>query len=142
MGYLQVAFKYKRLMAKITRKNVDAEIALLAPIIGAMSMILFSATYLATIFLNYPFNIVLKELLSLSTLATLLMLVLCGFALVCLSKPKQAKNLLWFPFLYAYLNLEIILVLYAAVLVVSRRTKKWTKTEKSGTIANRYFNIP
>ena len=140
-GYLQVAFKYKRLLTRVTRKSVDAEIAMFAPIVGAISLVSFSAAFLATTFLSYSFNTVLKWLLNLSVIATLLTLLACGFALVYFSNPKRVRNLFWVPFLYGYLNLEVFLTLYAGVLVVSRRYTKWTKTEKSGAIANPDFQF-
>ncbi len=140
-GYLQVALKYRKLLSKITRKRVDAEVAMFAPTVGAISLVLFSGAFIATIFLNYSFDPLLKGLLNLSIIGTLLTLCACGFALVCLSKPREAKNLVWFPLLYAYLNIEVFLTLYAALLVVFRRSREWTKTEKSGAIANPNFNF-
>jgi cellulose synthase/poly-beta-1,6-N-acetylglucosamine synthase-like glycosyltransferase len=139
-GYLQVAFKYRRLLSQVTRRSVDAEVALFAPTVGAISLVLFSGAFIAASFLNYSFDPILKGLLNFSIIGTLLTLCVFGFALVCLSKPREVKNLVWFPLLYAYLNIEVLLTLYAALLVVFRRSRGWTKTEKSGAIANPIFN--
>ncbi len=140
-GYLQVAFKYTRLLARFTRKRVDAEVAMFAPTVGALSLILFFGAFMTTSFLNYQFDPILIGLLNLSIIGTLLTLCVCGFALVCLSKPRGVENLVWFPLLYAYLNIEVFLTMYAALLVVFRRRRGWTKTEKTGAIASSEFDF-
>jgi len=67
------------------------------------------------------------------------MFLLAGAMLVCVSKPKRMRNLLWLPFVFSYWCLQAFIALYAAVLILLRRPQVWLKTEKKGTVANSAF---
>jgi membrane protein implicated in regulation of membrane protease activity len=72
----------------------------------------------------------------LATLTTALSLLICGFALVYVAKPRKAKSLLWLPFIYFYWSFQSLIALYALLLIVLRRPRRWSKTDKQGDTAN------
>ena len=74
-----------------------------------------------------------------SILTTTLMVLVCGFALIYVSKPKKLRNLLWLPFVFSYWCLQAFIALYAALLILLRRPKRWLKTEKKGVVADSAF---
>jgi len=51
------------------------------------------------------------------------------------------SNLLWLPFVFGYWCTESFIAMYAALLIVSRRPRKWAKTEKSGAVASPEFAL-
>ena len=137
-GTMEVAFKYGRLMTHPNRRTLDAEATLLGPFVLMASLL----SYLAgsgVFFAAFPFNVVWGVFMTISTIGTTVMLLLCGLALIYLSKPKRVSNLLWLPFVFGYWCLQGFIALYAALLILLRRPKKWLKTEKSGAISNSRF---
>ncbi len=129
-GTMEVAFKYGRLLAKPSIKNLDAEATLYAPFIIIASLL----SYLVgsgVFFIETPFNIIWTGFMYFSLLSTTATVLLAGTALIFVSKPKRASNLLWLPFVFAYWGLQAFIALYAALLIVLRRPKKWVRTEKT-----------
>ena len=117
---------------------MDAEVTLFRPFILIFSLLMyFSASF---IFFAPP---VLQPawliLTQVSVVLTAVLMLICGLALVFISKPLRARNLLWLPFIYFYWSLQGIIALYAVLLTVLRRPKKWLKTEKKGIVKN--FNL-
>jgi cellulose synthase/poly-beta-1,6-N-acetylglucosamine synthase-like glycosyltransferase len=134
-GTMEVAFKYSKLMVKPSRKNLDAEATLLGPFIliaSLLSYLVASGAFFAT----FPFDILWRAFMESSALATTLMVFLCGFALIYVSKPKRLRSLLWLPFVYSYWCLQAFISLYAALLILLRRPKRWSRTEKKGVVTN------
>jgi hypothetical protein len=43
---------------------------------------------------------------------------------------------LWLPFVYFYWCLQAFIALYALLLIVLRKPRRWVKTDKKGVIAN------
>jgi len=76
-----------------------------------------------------------------STVCTSLLIVLCGLALIYVTKPRSVKSLLWLPFVFGYWMLDSFLALYAALLILLRRPRRWIKTEKSGAVASPEFDL-
>jgi cellulose synthase/poly-beta-1,6-N-acetylglucosamine synthase-like glycosyltransferase len=134
-GTMEVAIKYGRLMAKLSRINFDAETTLFAPFLLVASLLPYLATVWA-IFAILPFNMLWLIALPLATLTTALSLLVCGFALIYVTKPRKARSLLWLPFIYFYWSFQSFIALYALLLIVLRRPRRWSKTDKQGTIAN------
>jgi hypothetical protein len=60
----------------------------------------------------------------------------CAIALMYMSKPRKLRSLFWLPFIYFYWCLQAFVALYAFLLILFRRPKEWSRTKKSGTIAN------
>jgi cellulose synthase/poly-beta-1,6-N-acetylglucosamine synthase-like glycosyltransferase len=132
-GTMEVAFKYGRLMAKLSRINFDAETTFFAPFLLVASLLPYLATVWA-IFAVIPFNMLWILAMPLATLTTALSLLICGFALVYVTKPRKAKSLLWLPFIYLYWSFQSFIALYAFLLIVLRRPRHWSKTDKQGSL--------
>jgi cytochrome bd-type quinol oxidase subunit 2 len=125
-------------MAKVTRKNLDAEATLLGPFILIASLLSYLGAS-GAFFAAFPFDILWRAFVYFSILTTTLMLLVCGFALIYVSKPKKARNLLWLPFVFSYWCLQAFIALYAALLILLHRPKRWLKTEKKGVVADSAF---
>jgi cellulose synthase/poly-beta-1,6-N-acetylglucosamine synthase-like glycosyltransferase len=137
-GTMEVAFKYGKLMTKPSRKNWDAEATLFGPIILIASLLSYLAAS-GAFFAAFPFDILWRAFTYFSALTTTFMVFLCGFALIYVSKPKRLRSLLWLPFVYSYWCLQTFISLYAALLILLRRPKRWLRTEKKGVVANYDF---
>ena len=133
-GITELAFKYGKLMAKPNWKNLDAEATLFAPFILIASLLPYIVGFYA--FLAVPFDVLWNYAVVFATVTTTLTLLLCGFALVYVTKPRKAKNILWLPFVYFYWSFQAFIALYAVLLIALRRPKLWTKTEKTGTVTD------
>lgn len=127
-GTMEVAFKYGRCMRHLSKKNFDVEATLLAPFILMASLLGYLAAF-EVFFVSFPFNVVFA---SLSIVSGSLTVLVVGFALVYLSKPKRVKNLVWLPFVFGYWCILGFIALYAGLLILLRRPKRYDKTEKSG----------
>jgi cellulose synthase/poly-beta-1,6-N-acetylglucosamine synthase-like glycosyltransferase len=137
-GHMEVAFRYGGLLRHVSRRSVDAEFTLLLPFVAIASMFSFWAASLALVS-SAEFGMVLNAFMVFSTVCTSLLIVLCGFALIYVTKPRRVRSLLWLPFVFGYWLLESFLALYAALLIVFRRPSRWVKTEKSGAVASPEF---
>jgi cellulose synthase/poly-beta-1,6-N-acetylglucosamine synthase-like glycosyltransferase len=134
-GWMEVAFKYGRLMAKPSKITIDAEATLLGPFILIVSLATYLAAFLA-LFVPVPLGFFWNLVIQFSGTVTTLLMFLIGAALVCISRPRKSKNLLWLPFIYFYWSLQTFLALYAAALILLRRRRKWLKTDKKGIITS------
>jgi cellulose synthase/poly-beta-1,6-N-acetylglucosamine synthase-like glycosyltransferase len=134
-GTMEVAFKYGRLMTKLNRIKFDAETTLFGPFILIASL----APYLAAFWAFSTFwslDVVWRLVVQFGMLTTSLTMLLCGLALIYVSKPRKVRSLLWLPFVYCYWSLQAFIALYAMILIVLRRPRVWTKTDKKGEVAN------
>jgi len=134
-GTMEVAFKYGRLMTKLNRINFDAETTLFGPFILIASL----APYLAAFWAFSTFwslDVAWRLVVQFGMLTTTLTMLICGLALIYVSKPRKVRSLLWLPFVYCYWSLQAFIALYAMILIVLRRPRVWTKTDKKGVVAN------
>jgi cellulose synthase/poly-beta-1,6-N-acetylglucosamine synthase-like glycosyltransferase len=134
-GTMEVAFKYGRLMAKPSRKNIDAEATLFGPFILIMSLVAYLSAFF-TFFVPAPLGLLWQVLMQFTAVITTATLLVCGLALIYVSKPRKVVNVLWLPFIYFYWSLQAFIALYAVLLIFLRRPREWVKTEKKGEIAN------
>jgi cellulose synthase/poly-beta-1,6-N-acetylglucosamine synthase-like glycosyltransferase len=137
-GTMEVAFKYGKLIAKLNRKNLDVEATLFGPFIVIASLLSYLVAS-GAFFTAFPFDILWRAFMYFSVLTTTLMIFVCGFALIYVSRPKRLRSLLWLPFVYSYWCLQAFISLYAALLILFRRPKRWLRTEKKGVVANSDF---
>lgn len=136
-GTIEVAFKYGSLIAKPNRKSMDTEVTLFGPFILIASLV----TYLAgvcTFFTPSPIDFFWQIAMQLTAIITTLTLLVCGFALIYTSKPRKVTNLLWLPFIYFYWSLQTFVALYAVLLIVLRRPRKWLRTKKKGVTSSAF----
>jgi cellulose synthase/poly-beta-1,6-N-acetylglucosamine synthase-like glycosyltransferase len=134
-GTMEVAFRYGRLMAKPNRRSLDAELTLIGPFVLIASLVSYFLAFFVSFF-AFNFDFLLKFMMQLSAISTTATLGICGLALVYASKPRRISNVLWVPFVYFYWSLQAFISLYAMLLFVFHRPKKWLKTDKNGVIAN------
>ena len=132
-GITELAFKYGKLMAKPNWKNLDAEATLFAPFILIASLLPYLVS--SYTFLVVPFDVLWSYAVLFATLSTTLTILICGFALIYITKPRKVRNVLWLPFVYFYWSLQAFIALYAMMLIALRRPKRWTKTDRTGVIA-------
>lgn len=130
-GTMEVALKYGRLMAKLSRKTIDTEATLFGPFILIASLLTYLAAFYS-FFIPFPLDLLWQSIMQFTAVTTTLTLFICGLAFICESKPRKVGNLLWLPFIYFYWSLQVFIALYALTLVLLRRPRKWLKTEKKG----------
>lgn len=138
-GTMEIAFKYGRLMAKPSRRSFDAEATLFGPFILIASLLTYFASFLAMVAVA-PVNTLLQLALNAAALVLTLMFFLAALGLIYATKPRRISNILWLPFVYFYWSLQTFVALYAMLLILFRRPRKWSKTEKNG-MANQAFNL-
>lgn len=134
-GTMEVAMKYGRLMAKPNRKNLDTEATLFGPFVLIVSLVTYLSAFY-TFFGSFPLGWLWQVVMQFTAVVTTLTLFVCGLGLVYTSKPRKVRSLLWLPFIYFYLSLQAFIALYALLLIVLRRPRRWIKTEKTGLIMN------
>jgi cellulose synthase/poly-beta-1,6-N-acetylglucosamine synthase-like glycosyltransferase len=139
-GYMEVALRYSRLLTSVNRRSLDAEVTLFMPLVALASMISYWIASWAVLS-SAPFGVVLGAFSLFSMVGTSVLVVLCGLALVCVSRPRSGRSLLWLPFVFGYWSLESFLVLYASLLIVFRRPRRWVKTERSGAVTSPEFAL-
>jgi cellulose synthase/poly-beta-1,6-N-acetylglucosamine synthase-like glycosyltransferase len=133
-GTMEVALKYGRLMTKLNRINFDAETTLFAPFILIASLAPYCAAFWAFSTL-WSLDVMWSLVVEFGMLTTTLTMLLCGLALIYISKPRKVRSLLWLPFVYCYWSFQAFIALYAMILIILRRPQKWTKTDKQGTLS-------
>jgi len=139
-GYMETAFKYSRLLSSVNRQTVDAEITLFMPLVALASMISYWIASWAVLS-STPFGVILGAFSLFSMVCTSTLIVLCGLALVYVSRHRRFRSLLWLPFVFVYWSLESFLVLYASLLIIFRRPCRWVKTERSGAVTSSEFAL-
>jgi cellulose synthase/poly-beta-1,6-N-acetylglucosamine synthase-like glycosyltransferase len=131
-GTTEVAFKYGRLMTKLSKKTIDTEATLFGPFVLIASLLTYGvAVY--SLFVPFHLHILWQISMQFTAIVTTISLLVCGLALIYASKPRKVANLLWFPFIYCYWSLQAFLALYAVLLFLFHRPRVWLKTEKKGT---------
>jgi cellulose synthase/poly-beta-1,6-N-acetylglucosamine synthase-like glycosyltransferase len=131
-GTMEVAFKYGRLMTKLNRIKFDAETTLFAPFILIASLAPYLAAFLVFSSL-WSLDVAWGLVVQFGMLTTTLTMLMCGLALIYVSKPRKVRSILWLPFVYCYLSLQAFIALYAMFLIILRRPRIWTKTDKKGS---------
>ena len=133
-GTMEVALKYGRLMAKPTWMSLDAEATLFGPFVLIASLLTYFAAF-CTAFVPSPLDLLLRFVMQFTALGVTATMFALGLALVYSSKPRKVSNVLWLPFIYFYWSLQAFVALYAVLLILLRRPRRWVKTEKKGTVA-------
>jgi cellulose synthase/poly-beta-1,6-N-acetylglucosamine synthase-like glycosyltransferase len=132
-GTIEVALKYGKLMAKLTRKSFDAEATLFGPFVLIASILTYFAAFYA-VFIPFSISLLLQVIMQSTTLIVTLTIFLLGMALIYSSKPRKASNLKWIPFIYFYWSAQVFIALYALFLILLHKPRKWSKTEKTGAV--------
>ncbi|MDI9644738.1 MAG: glycosyltransferase family 2 protein [Candidatus Verstraetearchaeota archaeon] len=126
-GTIETAFKYGRMMGKLSKKRLDAEATLLGPFILITSLAMFLLG-----FSTVPST----PLLYVMAFSGTVPMFACGILIAFLEKPRRISGLAWVPFVYFYWLFHGAIAVYSALLVLLRRPKIWTKTEKTGAVCH------
>lgn len=137
-GEMEIAMKYGKLVTRPNRRNIDAEMTLFGPYMFVLCLLSYFML-LQSFVVPVPQDFVFATVNQITFLVTMFPLFLIGVALIYVTKPRRAGNLLWLPFIYAYWILQDFLAFYAFLQIVLRRPKKWTKTVKNGVTCSRDF---
>ena len=130
-GYMEAALKYGRLLNKINRKTLDAEISLVGPYM--MILCLISYVNWALNILFFPQTSSYLTFSAIVVALTTVSLLSVGLALVFGDKPAKAKNILWLPFVYVYWLIQVGIGSWAFLQILFRRRRVWQKTVKKGS---------
>lgn len=130
-GCMEVALRYGKLITKLDRRSIDAEITLAGPYMLALCLIgYFMAIY--TFFIPIQPDLIFTIMAQLISLLTVISLLLIGIAITYVAKPRKMVNLLSLPFIYVYWSAQTFMASYALVQIILKRPKKWTKTLRTG----------
>jgi cellulose synthase/poly-beta-1,6-N-acetylglucosamine synthase-like glycosyltransferase len=133
-GSMEVALRYGRLLRKLDRRRLDAELTA----VGPYMLILCLLSYLMTVYtFLVPSDPIFTILAQFTSFFTLLTLFVVGALLVYVTKPRKISNILWLPFVYAYWNVQSFIALLALFQIVLRRPRIWIKTSRTGVVTNR-----
>ena len=134
-GSMEVGLKYGRLVKKLNRKRVDAELTIMGPYVVALCL----ASYLMALYslvVPIPSDVVFTVMAQVASLFTFVTLLIAGLALIQVTKPLKVGNIMWLPFIYAYWSIQTFMASLALVQIVLRRPRRWTKTERTGVVTN------
>jgi len=130
-GCMEVALRYGKLITKLDRRSIDAEVTLVGPYMLALCLIghfMGISTFFVPIRPD-PILTIMAQLLSVLSVITLLIM---GTALVYVAKPRKMTNLLCLPFIYVYWCAQAFMASYALIQIILKRPRKWTKTVRTG----------
>jgi len=134
-GCMDVAFKYGKLLKRLDRKGLDAEVCFASPFVMMMVLV----TYILSVYMIFaPSNLgiytnILTQFMSFLTLFTLFIL---GVGLASVTRPRRISNVKWLPFIYLYWMTQVFVAFYALLEMIFRRPRKWSKTPRTGVITN------
>lgn len=134
-GTMEVGLKYGKLVKKLDRRCIDAEITLAGPYIFIPCLIGYLITVYSLLIPLQP-NMVSTIMANVTSLLTVVLLSIAGIALMYVTKPRKMSNVLWLPFIYAYWSIQNFVALYALIQIVLRRPRRWVKTKKTGATTN------
>jgi cellulose synthase/poly-beta-1,6-N-acetylglucosamine synthase-like glycosyltransferase len=132
-GYMETGIKYGRLLNKLNKKTIDAEIALSGPFMMVISLLSYINWFLVALFLAQSTPII--YLTGLVIALTAISLVSVGIAITASERPIKFQNILWIPSIYVYWLLQIFIASWAFTKLVFRRKRVWSKTAKKGFIS-------
>jgi cellulose synthase/poly-beta-1,6-N-acetylglucosamine synthase-like glycosyltransferase len=131
-GSMEVALRYGRLLRRPSLKTVDAEVTLFGPFVLVLSLIsyLFGPLALPGLAGSVVWTVSVAGWLVLT--ATL---VAGAVAFWVAARPKRKRDVLWFPFVYAYFSFQVVLATWAFGKILCGAPREWRKTPKTGTVA-------
>ncbi|MGQ9552156.1 MAG: glycosyltransferase, partial [Candidatus Bathycorpusculaceae bacterium] len=126
-GCMEVWLKYGKLVRRVDRRCIDAEVTLLGPFVFLPCLIGYLITVYSLLLPLQP-DAVSTVLANVTSLFTVFLLSIAGVALIYASKPRRISNMLWLPFIYAYWIIQNFVALYALIQILLRRPRRWVKT--------------
>jgi cellulose synthase/poly-beta-1,6-N-acetylglucosamine synthase-like glycosyltransferase len=132
-GAMEVGLKYGRLVRKMDRRCLDAEIMLAGPYFFIPCFISYLITMYSLLIPIQP-NDLSTIVANITSSFTMLLLLVVGVALIYATKPRKMSAVLWLPFIYTYWGVQNFVASYALIQILLNRPRKWTKTMKTGTV--------
>jgi len=131
---METALKYGRLLDKLNRRTVDAEISLGGPFMMVVSLISYLNWFFVAFFIlgSTPFIDFTGIVIALTAVS----LVSIGVALTASERPIKLGNIVWVPTIYFYWLMQMFVAGWAFLNLAFRRKKVWTKTVKIGVSTN------
>jgi cellulose synthase/poly-beta-1,6-N-acetylglucosamine synthase-like glycosyltransferase len=128
-GYMVAALKYGRLLKRVSRKVVDAEIMLFGPFVMLLCLVSYvnwaiNLTFLPQTGLDIFFSAIIVALTTVSLLSV-------GIALVFQEPYIKLRSLIFIPFIYVYWLIQVGIVSWA-FLHLFWPHRVWHKTIKHG----------
>jgi cellulose synthase/poly-beta-1,6-N-acetylglucosamine synthase-like glycosyltransferase len=130
-GYMETALKYGRLLNKVNKRRVDAEVSLAGPFMMVVSLLSYINWFVVVVFLTQSNPVV--NFTGLVIALTAVSLVSIGIALAASEKPIKLRNIGWIPFIYVYWLTQMFVAGWAFLRLIFRRKRVWTKTAKIGS---------
>ena len=134
-GCMEVALKYGKLLKRLNKRCLDAEMFFSGPFL----MLMVLATYILSlfnVFASIRLGTYTSGLLEFMSFVTLFGLFVLGIGLIYASKPRKINNLMWLPLVYFYWAFLVFVAFYAFLLIVFRRPKRWVRTPRTGVVKN------
>jgi cellulose synthase/poly-beta-1,6-N-acetylglucosamine synthase-like glycosyltransferase len=138
-GYMETAIKYGRLLDKLSKKTIDAEISLIGPFLMVISLISYINWAMLALFFSTSNPIL--NFTGLVIALTAASLISIGIALTAAEKPIKLRNVLWIPSIYAYWLLQMSIASWAFLKLLTRRKRVWNKTIKKGLTSSEINKI-
>jgi len=132
---MEVALKYGKLLKRLNKRCLDAEMFFSGPFL----MLMVLATYILSlfnVFASIKLGTYTSGLLEFTSFVTLFGLFVLGIGLIYASKPRKINNLMWLPLVYFYWAFLVFVAFYAFLLIVFRRPKRWVRTPRTGVVKN------
>ncbi len=138
-GYMETAIKYGRLLDKINKRTIDAEISMAGPFMMVVSLLSYLNWFFIAIFLSQSSPIL--DFTGLVIVLTAVSIISIGVALTASEKPIKLKNIVWIPTIYVYWLIQMVIAGWAFLNLIFRRKREWTKTTKKGISDNVKDNL-
>ena len=132
-GYMETAIKYGRLLNTLDKRTIDAEVSMAGPFMMVISLLSYVNWFFIALFLSQSNPII--NFTGLVIVLTAVSLVSIGIGLTASEKPIKLRNIAWIPSIYFYWMFQMFIAGWAFLLLIFRRKRVWTKTNKKGTIA-------
>jgi len=129
-GYMEASVRYGRLLRRPTRRNIDAEILLMGPLVMVTCLVSYLNWAIGLFFPRSNIGLLLDPMMPAVGMTALALLTI-GLGLVFMDRPICFRNLRWIPFVYAYWFIQTVIAGWALLQILLRRPHVWQKTVKT-----------
>jgi cellulose synthase/poly-beta-1,6-N-acetylglucosamine synthase-like glycosyltransferase len=138
-GAMEISLKHGKLIKKLNRTCVDAEVTFAGSFMLALCFVGYFLGFLTILIPSQP-GPVLMMTTQVMTFLSAFHLSVAAIALIYATKLWKTRKMLWLPLIYIYWIIEAFIAAYALICFLLKRPRKWTKTERKGTIASSAFS--
>jgi hypothetical protein len=126
---MEAAIKYGKLIRRLSKESIDAEMTLIGPFISIPYLLSY---LLAIYFIIFPSEEIIVILAQLFIIASMVASIIVGIILSIIIKPRKKYDILLIPFIYVYWIIQTIIALHSFIDIILKKPIKWERTEKSG----------